>query len=463
MNNLKSYISIALLTITLGATAQAPRNSYFLENVPLRHSLNPALTPNTAYIALPAIGGTAIGANGNVGVDNFLFTRGGETVTGLNRQVSANDFLSPLKTRNYIEVNAAVNLLGIGFNAFGGFNTIGVTLRSTASADIPRTLFEFAKIGNADGKADYDISKLRIHSSNYIEIALGHSHTIGERLRIGAKIKYLAGIAYADALINQINITASKEQWTIRENGSMFLSNAIKATYKTNGEIDNIDTGSLAIQGNGFGVDLGAAFSPCDNLTVSAAATDIGIIQWNGENATLNPNEFIYDGFHHIGAEKDPTGKSALSQEADRIEDDIKQLVRFNNNQNASKTQSLATTLNIAAEYSLPNKKISFGLLSATRLGTKTWTEIMASANFRPARRFNAAVNASTSNLGHSFGAILNFCPRGFNLYIASDYIPLRYTKQGIPASTAKINLTLGIAITFGKNTTPKKQNCHPN
>ena len=181
---------------------------------------------------------------------------------------------------------------------------------------------------------------------------MGHSHQLTEKLRAGAKFKYIAGLGRADALVENINVQMSEDRWVLREAGSMFTTDAIDIAYKGNGEIDNIDFGTIGVSGNGIGIDLGVSYDLLDNLTLSASLTDIGFISWKGANAIVNPDAFVYDGFHHIGAEDDPiTGDSALDQEADQLEEDLKKLIRFHNEEKAKNTQSLATTLNLGAEY----------------------------------------------------------------------------------------------------------------
>ena len=268
---------------------------------------------------------------------------------------------------------------------------------------------------------------------------------------LGAKFKFLAGIVHASAEINELNISMSQDKWQIQEKGRIFTTPGIQINYKDNGEIDNIDTGTFGMDGVGIGFDLGATYKLLDNLTLSAALTDIGFISWKGAEAKANPDPFIFDGFHHFGAEDDPvTGESQLDQETDQLEEDLKNLVRFQNNQDSKSTRSLTTTLNIGGEYSILSDKISFGLLSSTRFGLPTvWTELMASANFRPVSWFNATINGSFSNIGQSMGVLLNFNPKGFNFYIGSDYIPFRYSKEGIPLYHAKANITMGISFTF--------------
>lgn len=448
---LKYTAGLLAIATCMGMAAQTPRNGYFSENLPTRHDLNPAFAPDFDYVTIPVLGGISVGANSNVGVGNFLFKKNGEVVTGLHSSVGNDEFLGKLKSKNYMEANVGVNILSAGFKAWGGFNSIGISLKSNTSVSLPKSLFEFAKVGQVDGGATtYNIDGTRVRTAEYLEFALGHSRDLNEKVRIGAKLKYLAGAAYADLTVDQLDVAMSAEQWSVREQGHAFYTKLLDVKYKANGEIDDIDKGDFGVAGNGLGVDLGVTYKPIKDLTLSAALTDLGFISWKGEKASLNPDEFVYDGFHHLVAEKDENGDSQLKQEGDQLEEDAKKLVRFDTETSASSLQSLMTTLNLAAQYNILNDKIGFGLLSATRFGgSKVWEEVMASANFRPASWFNATVNFSASNLGSSFGALINFCPRGFNFFIGTDYIPTKYTSEGIPLSTAKFNFVLGMAITF--------------
>lgn len=351
--------------------AQNPHVSYFMENMPTRHELNPALTPEFGYVAIPVLSGLHMGLNSNVGLNDFLFSRNGELVTGLNSQISAADFLGGLKDKNYMEMNLKLNVLSFGFKKWGGYNTFSVNVRSNTGVNLPYELFEFAKVGQVDGApTSYDINGIRISSTNFVELAIGHSRQITDRLRAGAKFKYLAGVAKADMEVEQMNVYMSEDKWSVSDRGQMFTTGFADIRYKENGEIDDFDFGEIGVAGNGIAFDLGASYELLDNLTLSASLTDIGFLAWKGSNAVIDPSEFEFDGFHHLGAEDDPTtGESALDKETDQLEEDLKELVRFRNEADATKQQSLTTTLNVGGEYSILNDKISFGLLSSTRFG----------------------------------------------------------------------------------------------
>lgn len=457
----KRLTSLAVASaVAISAMAQNSNSSYFMESMANRHEINPAFTPDYNYVSpLPVLGGMLIGSNSNIGVSDFLFKHNGQLVTGLNQAISADEFLSGLKNGANLDLNMKLNILSFGFKKWGGYNTFGLSVHSTTGITLPYELFEFAKVGQPGGAATvYDLHRIGVSSYNYVELALGHSRQITDRLRAGAKVKYLAGIAAARLQLDRLDLAMAQEQWSVHEQGSLFTTDIVDIAYKDNGEIDNAEFGSVGIAGNGIGFDLGASYELLDELTLSASLTDIGFISWKGQRARLNPEPFVYNGFSHIGAEDDPaTGESAFDQEVDQIEDDLKALARFEQETSDSHLQSLATTLNVGAEYRILNEKIAFGLLSSTRFGMpKTWTELMASANFRPVSWFNMTVNGSVSNLGHSIGTVINFNPKGFNFYIGSDYIPMKYAKQGVPISDAKFKLTMGMVFTFGHD---KKEN----
>ena len=72
-----------------------------------------------------------------------------------------------------------------------------------------------------------------------MELALGHTRQITDRLRAGAKVKYLAGIAAARLQHDRLDLAMAQEQWSIHEQGSLFTTDIVDIAYKDIGEIDN--------------------------------------------------------------------------------------------------------------------------------------------------------------------------------------------------------------------------------
>lgn len=76
----KLLYTLAAVLVCTGAAAQNP-TLYFMEGVPLRSQMNPALAPQRGYFNIPVLGGLAVTAGGNTSLDHLLFRRDGRLVT----------------------------------------------------------------------------------------------------------------------------------------------------------------------------------------------------------------------------------------------------------------------------------------------------------------------------------------------------------------------------------------------
>ena len=456
---IKHIASIALaVVLSAGVSAQTTLNSsYFMEKMTKRNQLNPALKTENNYVSIPSIGNLYLGINSNLGLGTFLYPRDNKLVTFLHESVPADEFLNKLTPNNTIELDLGLDLISFGFWAWGGQNTFNLALKSNTGAYLPREIFEFLKTGQeATGVTRYDMSNITATTSNYLELALGHARDITDKLSAGAKIKVLIGAAHAEARIDRMDITMSQNEWTIKQAGHLQATSLLELTTDPEtGEVTGYDFGNhFGVAGFGLGFDLGATYEIIDNLTLSAALTDIGFMRWNNlTRAETDPNkEFRFSGFDNIGAEDDENGDNPFDQKADQLGDDLKALTKFYQSDTRSVANSLRTTLRVGAEYGILDDAISFGLLSTTRfVGYRTYAEGMAAINFRPLSALHLTVNGSVSNMGSSVGAILNLCAPGFNFFVGTDYFATQYSKQFIPINHARANLSFGFNITFGE------------
>lgn len=208
----------------LTASAQALHSGYFLEGYTFRHQLNPAFSAERNYVSVPVLGNINVGTQGNVGVGKFLFPRNGELVTFMHSSVSGSKFLDGLRETNRLNADINLAILSAGFKAWGGYNTIGINLRSNTNMTLPRDLFAFMKMGMSKSETHYHMDNLGIQSNNYFEIALGHSRKINDKLDAGAKLKFLLGAANLSMKMNNMDVTLSENKWMIRADGEMNTS-----------------------------------------------------------------------------------------------------------------------------------------------------------------------------------------------------------------------------------------------
>jgi hypothetical protein len=95
-------------------------------------------------------------------------------------------------------------------------------------------------------------------------------------------------------------------------------------------------------------------------------------------------------------------------------------------------------------------KNLTFGLLSSTHFNKPfNWTEVRLSANLSPVKWFETSVTMGMSTFGTSMGMVLNFHPKGFNFFIASDCLFTKVNPQFIPLSEFCTGVSMGMNITF--------------
>lgn len=441
--SIKHILSASLIAIAgMSVSAQTLNSLYFLDGNTQRHLLNPALTCESNWVSTPF--NMSINMNSNLGLEAFLRPYGNnEMITFLHPSITAEDAMSKFKDMNTFEFDVDYNILTVGFKAFGGINSIGLSVKSRTGLYLPKDIFTFMKAGQESDVTEYVIDDMSARTQNYAEIALGHSRTINKKLTVGAKVKFLLGVGYANANVEKMRIYMSDNKWMIEQKSTFTASKGINLITKDNGEIDDFDY-EFNMGGFGLGLDLGATYKVMDNLNVSLAVTDLGFIKWSDASVHNNLNSsFEYTGFDNIAHEDSQVFEDA----AEDVGDQLEELIRYGKDgKTTSHTSSLYTTFRAGAEYGLLKNKISVGLLGTMRVGTpKSYTEGMLSFNFKPFKYFKAAINGSVANTHSSLGGVICLG----NFFIGGDYILAKYSKQVIPVDAAKFNFAFGTSIKF--------------
>ena len=469
------------------AQTQSSRSAYFLEGSTYRHELNPAFIGERGYFSFPALGNLDFGVQSTAGIGSFLYKLpDGRLTTFMHESVSGQEFVDGLPNRFKLGTNLNENIFSLGFHAWGGFNTLGISIKSDTRINMPSELFKFMKLGMAsETGSQYIVNGLNMMSTNYAEIAFGHARTINNHLTVGAKLKALVGLAKANVRIDKLTITASQDAWTITPQGAELYASAKGLIVPTKGETGNyqeddyildangnrtdqlktgtdqqidydgvdFDDKNIGPTGFGLALDLGAVYKLGD-WQFSAAVLDLGFIGWKNTVKGTMSNDFEFSGFENIAVKDTEGNANSLENQSDALLDDLKDMAKFTKEADGMKrTTALAATLNFGAQYTLPAyDRLNFGLLSTTRLqGKHTWTEARLSANVSPLSGFEASVNYALSNFGSAAGLMLNFHPRGFNFFVAAD-VPLGKLEPAYcaPIGRAALNVNLGINFTFG-------------
>lgn len=456
MKRLATYMMTAAMTLCgTAVTAQTMNSAYFTGDYKYRHDLNPAYGNEQNYISWPALGNLNVSTHGNFGygdvvMNNPMFGKGSDKkmTTFLNPYISSSDALSGFsKGNNRISGNVDITILSAGFKAFGGYNTIELGARTSFGMSLPYELFEFAK---NTGNKSYDIGDVTANATAFAQLAFGHSHQIGDKLRIGAKVKFLFGGARADMKMENLkaDLTAD-DKWTVTGKATANVSmkgftyleseeeynDPQRGTYR---KVDDVDIDGAGLGGFGMAFDLGGIYKINRDWTVSAAVVDLGFINWsNNMQATNRSQSFIFNGFHDTAVKSDHT--NSLDNQADKYGDQIADFANLSDEgDQGSRSTGFGATVNVGCEYTLPvYRKLTFGLLSSTRInGDHTWTEGRLSANVAPLKWLDGGINVAVNSYTASMGWVLNIHPKGQNFFIGMDHLLGKTSKEFIPLSS---------------------------
>jgi len=445
--------ALALMLASVNAMAQNLESGFFTDGYLYRHEMNPAIENSQNYVSMLALGNINLGMSGNLGIKDVMFQRNGKLVLFTNPLVSADEFLGGINNRNRLNADIRLQLMGAGFKAWGGYNTVGIDLRSRTNTVIPGSLLELAKNGLTN--QTYDIGGLYAHNETYVEFALGHSRKINDQWRVGGKVKFLVGLGSMDASVNNAVLTLGENGYTATADAEL-KNNISGLTYETRASTHNSGRQKISsfdfdtYKPNGFGVafDLGAEYKINDSWKVLASVTDLGFISWSNTklaatHGTVNTNDYIFS--------VDDDAPNNFDDEWDRLGDGLADLYELEDKGDVGgRTTALGATMNIGGEYALPcYRKLTFGLLNTTRInGRYSWTNFRLSANVAPLKWLSGGINLGLGTYGPSFGWILNIHPKGFNLFLGMDHTTSKFAKQGVPLSS-NTEINLGINFPF--------------
>lgn len=467
------YIFAAATLMVCGeANAQNLNSAYFADGYAMGHHMNPAKEyDRSGYVAFPILSNWNIGLKGNLELkDFFKKTPDGTLGTILHPDISFDEAMSGLNNNNKLMLDTRMDILSFGFSAFKGYNTVTLSARTNVGFNMPKEIFSLVK--QIENK-DYNFSDMNMNLSAWAEIGLSHSRQITDAVRIGVKAKALIGVGYADVNLDNVNMNLENEdEWIVNADASAEVglkgftwgqteTKPIDPQAPTRGtyeeiNFDNIDLESPGIGGGGVAFDLGAEWDLgkqgfVDGLKVSAAILDLGFIKWNNvATAKSTGEDFIFNGFEDIKLKDE--GED-IGDQFEEMGDDFEDLLNLQDGGTGSKSRMLGATLNVGVEYALPMyDKLSIGLLSTTHFQEQyTWNEERLSLTVSPAKMFELSANVAVGTFGVNVGWLLNFHPRGFNLYVGSDHCVGKFMKPMIPLRS-NYDINFGIAFPIGKS-----------
>lgn len=475
------YILILLLSaIAYNTAAQNSQVLYYM-NLPQKHFLNPALRPtNSVYIGLPVLSGVNINLNNNFLNFSDVFMNSETTdsvISILHPDYDIDRFIPKIKDINSFEIQSAIQLFGLGFNAGKDlYIFFDVNERVEGNIALPGDIMRLGLLGNEQFVGDkIDLSSLRTDMKYFREAGLGFSKNFTDRLRLGLKGKLLFGAGSASLENNSLGVTVN-EDYTHIFDADMAVNISAPLIFYENaeGDIDSIkfdedrfDTPReiidylLSAQNMGLGLDIGAEFRITDRLAVSAAVTDLGYIKWKRDARNIvAKSSFEFSGIDMLDVYEREISLDSLVKE---LQDSLINSFSYNNSE-APFTTYLPVGISAGGSYNLTNS-ISVGVLSYTRIIGKQLREALTlSANVNLNNSFSVSLAYTAANHRYdNLGFGLAFRPGIFQFYFLADRLPVTWNKiiadgrtVPLPASWNTVHLRLGMNLAFGNKTQKK-------
>ena len=214
--------------------------------------------------------------------------------------------------------------------------------------------------------------------------------------------------------------------------------------------VNGADVDGAGLGGFGVGVDLGAVYKINEDWEVSASLLDLGFISWSNQIVARNDSKpFIFSGFHDIDVE-DRHAPEGFGTQTERYSDQIADFASLvDQGDQGGRTTGVGATFTAAGKYTLPAyRRLSFGLLSTTRMGRFAWTEARLNANISPLDWLDGALSFAYSTYSTSMGWMVHIHPKGYNFFFGMDHILGKFTKQMVPLSS-NASVSMGMSVTW--------------
>ena len=483
----KRYIAIAvlLLLMPLLAGAQALKGSYFMDNSMNRHRMNPAFAPRANYLQLPVMSNLSFGVGTNLDVPSFVYPKDGQLLTFLHKDVSVEEFQKNFPQQPHLDMDVNTNILSFGFftkkKAFWNFD---LDMRVMADVDLPADLFLFLKQGTGTIGQSFNIGNVNMYATGAVQAALGYSRDIVKGLRVGAKARVIAPLAYAGVNLEQVKLTTGQDKWNITTEGHAYVAmQGLDVNLPEPNSIPDIGfdlnkmLANKVLAGLGYSFDLGVEYrfetkGFFNGFRVSAAITDLGQIHYNKDvvSAFKSNGSVDWSGFQNVSLDNTDFEASLNS-----FVEEAKGLLNLEEEvEGTSFTRSTMPRVYAGLEIPFMWKRMSVGVLySARKSHSYLRQEMTASLNLKPVKWLSIGANYSFLNTKGTVGGVLEIVPKaGLSLYLGCDYLPLAVAEAPLLESflgaapellnsiggfeswivpmSLRLNLNFGIAFTLG-------------
>jgi hypothetical protein len=444
-----------LATVSLQAQ---PSTLYYMNYLPYQSYMNPAIQPACrVYVELPGISAINFSmGNNSVSLNDFMYNSNGQMVTALHPDLGdRGKLLNTFSNTTRLYQDFSISLFGLGFKIKeNGYLTLNTSIKQDMAFYMPKDIPRLLLYGtpNEDEVNSFDFQSLGMSFTAYMDMSAGYSHKINEQWTVGLRTKLLVGLVDANLGFSELELHASQDEWRVIGNGATrFSAPSVTVNFDTDGDLVDISIPEDPMDGLssyrpnlGVGFDLGVVYKPIENLNLSFAVRDLGLISWKNGYSANGEIDLSFQGINvDISDMEADYADSIVNLIADAYQYDVVE---------QGYTSWLKSKIYLGGEYTFLKNKMSVGLLSKTMIeNQQIFGELTTSLNMRPLSWFGTSLSYSMFNGNFSsMGVGFNLRLPPFSFYIAGDYFPTHYSKDYIPYKVKGMNIQTGMVMTFG-------------
>jgi Family of unknown function (DUF5723) len=408
---------------------------------------NPSFFPEGKrfVIGLPAFSVDAA-HSGTVSYNDFFKEVAGKKVFDFGQAIAK------LEPENTVTYQQRIETVSLGFRLPGKGKTAlyaGHAIRLNSSLTYPKELMQLLWNGNAQFIGETIQIAPSTNTFDWHEVSVGLSRDLGKKIRLGAKVKYLAGISSlkTDQSAQSASIYTNPDIYQLRINTDYgFHSYGTVSAIDTNGYGFKVITNELGNQfqtkNAGVAFDLGITLRLTDKLTISASALDIGgQIKWKEAKYFRSKGTFEYDGVTIVG--------SGIINGSDSLDfstklDTLNDIFQFQKTDDAFES-TLPARYYVTAGFDL-TKRIRVGASLYYEDNTESNSALGVSVQWQPVKLLAVGAMYSTNaRKASSLGFQVTVSPGPVQLFFASDNLLNAFT----PYSTSNVNFRTGLGLVF--------------
>tara|TARA_R110001592_G_scaffold307299_2_gene580681 strand:+ start:197313 stop:198662 length:1350 start_codon:yes stop_codon:yes gene_type:complete len=436
---LKKALFIAGLLVSGSAFAQNSNTLYMMENVFQNQFNNPAFEP-ISNISVNLISGSVEAGFSGFALGKFINTDGSDNSV----EVDPRDVVDKLGKNNELVFKTDLTLLGFGFKVKSIAMQVSLRSRTNLSLNLPEDLLRLMVEGNGESFLDRpaDLSNTSLNLTTYAELGVAGSVKVGNKLRVGARVKFLSGLANIHTEKSELTLTTDQENYGLRLQGAY--------TFRSSNVTDELDVTDFEgilngdFKNTGIGLDFGFTYKLNDKMTVTGALLDLGAITWNQNTKSYENDSFD---FEYKGEDIFDFADGNHTDEPDML-DSLSNAIKAVETE-GSYTTGLPARLIASFEYKL-NEKAYIGAVTASEYVPglrKVRPNFTGFYRMQFGKTFginfsNTIAYRSFLNPGIAMAAKLGF----FQIFMSSDNILGVFS----PESTRSASVAFGMNLAFG-------------